>query len=228
MEITWLGHAAFRLKGRAQTVYIDPVEMEYCGARARRLFAAPEPADIILLTHQHTDHCNADSFKRMRTPATIVIGPRGCRDKIRGLVQEMSPGERMEAGGVTIRAVHAYNVSRHRSPGTPFHPKDTGIGYVVTLDNFTVYHTGDTEPIPEMVQVGPVDVALVPVDGHYTMSPEEALQTATTVKAKTMIPMHYFDTTVGSVLSAATAAQYAGVRVLEVGETFTPDAQGVG
>lgn len=223
MDITWLGHAAFRLKGRAQTVYVDPVEMEYCGARAKRLFDDLEPADLILLTHHHTDHCNPESFKRMRTPATVIIGPRGCSEKVRGLVQEMNPGDTATIGGVSIKAIHAYNISRQRSLGTPFHPRDTGIGYIVTIDDHTVYHVGDTEPIPEMEGLGPVDVALVPVDGHYTMSPDEALQCARTVEAGIVIPMHFFDTPLEQVLAAATAAPDISVHVLEVGETLTLD-----
>lgn len=223
MDITWLGHAAFRLKGRSQTVYIDPVEMEYCGAKARRLFDTAEPADVILLTHHHTDHCNPDSFKRMRTPATVVIGPHGCSDKVRGLVQEISAGDTITVAGVTVRAVHAYNVARQRSAGVPFHPRGTGVGYIVDIDDHTVYHSGDTEPIPEMDGVGPVDVALVPVDGHYTMSPEEALQSARMAGAATVIPMHFFDTPVERVYGAATATPELQLHLLEVGETLTLD-----
>ncbi|MBN1152300.1 MAG: MBL fold metallo-hydrolase [Dehalococcoidia bacterium] len=221
MDITWLGHAAFRLMGTSQTVYIDPVEMEYCGARTKRLFDNPEPADIILLTHHHTDHCNPESFQRMRTPSTVIIGPRACCDKVRGLVQEIHAGDTVTIGGAIIRAVQAYNIKRQRAPGVPFHPRDTGVGYVVELDNVTVYHSGDTEPIPEMEGVGPADVALLPVDGHYTMSPEEALEAAVRVKARIVIPMHFFDTPVGGVLTGASAVQNSTIRVLEVGETLS-------
>ncbi len=223
MEIMWLGHAAVRLQGSSQTIYIDPVAMEYTGARAKHLFDAPEPADIILVTHEHTDHCNPDSFKRMRTAATIVVGPAGCKDKVRGLLQQIAPGQTLTFGSTTVRAVPAYNVKREREPGVPFHPRGLGVGYIVTVDGVTVYHAGDTEPVPELADAGPVDVALVPVDGQYTMSPEEAMQCATAVKARQVIPMHYFDTPVSSVLAAATATQSSGVHVLEVGETMTLD-----
>jgi len=223
MEITWLGHAAFRLRGQSQTVYIDPVRMEYCGARTKALFDSAEPADIILLTHHHTDHCNPDSFARMRRPATIVIGPRGCSDKVRGLVQTIGPGETVTVGGVSVRATHAYNVSRQRTPGTPFHPQGMGVGYIVTMDGHTVYHAGDTEPIPELGGIGPVDVALLPVDDHYTMAPEEALQCARMVQAARVIPMHFFDTPVERILAAAGAMPDLNVQVLDVGETLTLD-----
>jgi L-ascorbate metabolism protein UlaG (beta-lactamase superfamily) len=223
MDIMWLGHAAVRIKGQTQTVYIDPVEMEYSGAGVKHLFEAPEPADIILLTHHHTDHCNPDSFKRMRTPATVVVGPTGCSEKVRGLVQDIAAGDTLTIGGVTVHAVSAYNVSRQRSPGTPFHPQGTGVGYVVTIDNRTVYHSGDTEPVPEMEGIGPVDVALLPVDAQYTMSPEEAMVSAQRVRARMVIPMHFFDTPVERVLAAAAAAQFANVQVLEVGEEVTLD-----
>lgn len=223
MDITWLGHAAFRLRGQGQTIYIDPVDMEYSGARAKHLFDAPEPADIILLTHHHTDHCNPDSFKRMRTPATIIVGPRGCADKVKGLVQEVKPGTTVTLGVTPVRVVHAYNIVRQREPGIPFHSRGSGVGYIVTLDGHTIYHSGDTEPIPEMAEIDGVDVALLPVDGHYTMTPEEAFQCAATVKAKVVIPMHFFDTPVERVLAAAAAAHSTSVHVLEVGESLTLD-----
>ena len=218
MDITWLGHAAFRLKGQTQTVYIDPVEMEYCGAKAKHLFDSPEKADIILLTHHHTDHCNPESFKRMRTPATVIVGPQGCGEKVRALVQEVNPGDAVTIGGVTIRVVYAYNVTRQRSPGTPFHPRGSGVGYVVTMDGQTIYHAGDTEPIPEMSDIGGVDVALLPVDDHYTMSPEEAMQCAVMAKAKVVIPMHYFDTSLERVLEAARATPDIKVHAMTVGD----------
>ncbi|TFH36544.1 MAG: MBL fold metallo-hydrolase [Dehalococcoidia bacterium] len=218
MEIMWLGHAAFRLRGRGQTIYIDPVEMEYCEAKAKHLFDSPEKADIILLTHHHTDHCNLDSFKRMRTPSTVIVGPQGCREKLPAVLHEVAPGDAVTIGGTTIRAVHAYNITRQRAPGTPFHPRGSGVGYVVTVDGQTVYHAGDTEPIPEMADIGGVDVALLPVDDQYTMSPEEAMQCAVTVKAKVVIPMHYFDTSLERVLEAARATPDVQVRAMTVGD----------
>lgn len=222
MEITWLGHAAFCLQGNGRTVYIDPVPMEYCGSRVRNVFASLAPADVILLTHEHMDHCNPQSIAPLRTPSTVIIGPGTCSQKLKGAVQVVSPGEATCVGPIGIQAVHAYNVTRERAPGSPFHPKGTGVGYVVTLEGHTVYHAGDTEPIPEMQGIGPVDVALVPVDGHYTMPPDEAVQCAATVRAGTTVPMHYFETPVERVLAAAKAHTGINVQILEIGEQWTP------
>ncbi len=197
--------------------------MEYSGAKAKHLFDSTEPADIILLTHHHTDHCNPDSFKRMRTPATIIVGPKGCRDKVRGLVQEVEPGKTLTFGGTTVQTVYAYNITRHREPGVPFHPRGSGLGYIVTLDGHTVYHSGDTEPIPEMNDIAGVDVALLPVDGHFTMTPEEAMQCASMVKAKVVIPMHFFDTPVVRLLSATDVPPGVELHVMDVGETWSPE-----
>jgi len=221
MEITWLGHAAFELRGKSQTIYIDPVAMEYGGAQTKRLFEDAEPADIILLTHHHTDHCNPDSFKRMRTASTIVVGPHACKDKVRGLLQEIEPGATLTFGSTTIRAVHAYNTARQREPGVPFHPKGVGVGYVVTMDGHSVYHTGDTEPCAEMAEISGVDVVLAPVDDHYTMSPEEAVRCAATVRAQYFIPMHFFDTEVQRIIAAAKGEPGVTLRMLDVGESLT-------
>ncbi len=222
MEITWLGHAAFRLKGSGRTIYIDPVPMEYCGASVKHLFDTLEPADIILLTHEHMDHCSPQAISSLRTPATIIVGPEACREKLKLDVQAVAAGTTMNLGPIGIHAVHAYNLLRQRAPGTPFHPKGHGVGYVVSAGHLTVYHAGDTEPIPEMQEYGPLDVALLPVDGHYTMSPEEALQCAMMVKATTAIPMHFFENAVEFVLAAAKAAAGVRLQVLEVGEVWSP------
>ncbi len=220
MEITWLGHAAFRLKGGGKTLYIDPVEMAYCGVRTKHVFEGLEPADIILLTHDHTDHCNPGSLQPLRTPSTITVGPESCREKLGTLVHVLNPGDSTSVGTVAIRAVYAYNIKRERAPGSPFHPRGSGVGYLLTIDGRTVYHAGDTEPVPEMDGLGPVDVALLPVDGHYTMSPEEAMQCAATVKATTVVPMHFFETPLERVLAAATAYPGINVQALDIGEIW--------
>lgn len=223
MEIMWLGHAAFRLKGGGKTIYIDPVEMDFGGTSAETSSYAPEPADIILLTHSHPDHCSPESFEDLRSASTVIVGPQDCGQKAEAEIQRIRPDETTIVGDVEIQAVHAYNIQRQKAPGTPFHAKGSGVGYLLSIEGCTIYHAGDTEPVPEMKAIGPVDVALLPVDGHYTMGPEEALQAAGMVNAGTMIPMHFFETSVERVLGAAQAAPEVNVHVLTVGETWILD-----
>ncbi len=223
MEIMWLGHAAFRLKGGGNTIYVDPVDMEYSSTRAGTSSNEPESADIILLTHSHPDHCSPGSFEHLCSASTVIVGPQDCGRMAGTEIQTIRPGETTIVRNVEIRAVHAYNIERQKAPGTPFHPKGIGVGYLLSIEGHTIYHAGDTEPVPEMNAIGPVDVALLPVDGYYTMGPEEALQAAGMVNAGTMIPMHFFETSVERVLSAARTTPEVNVHTLTVGETWILD-----
>ncbi len=220
MKIQWLGHAAVKLSGGGSVVYIDPSVMPYLGQKAREAMEGAEPADVVLVTHEHADHCSAETIDRLRKPDTVIVAPASCEAKLGSEFRPMSAGDEATFGSVHVRAVEAYNVIRHRTPGTPFHPKETGLGYIVTMDGHSIYHAGDTEPIPEMERFGPVDVALLPVDGHYTMSAAEALDSATMVSASIVIPLHFFETDIDTVLDAAKAVPSIPVKILDVGQTY--------
>ncbi len=220
MLIQWLGHAAVKLSTEGKVVYIDPVEMDYAGGKAAGLFARPEKADVILFTHQHDDHCKPASYKNMLKPDTVLIGPPACREKAGKALRPIQAGDSVTIGPVAVRAVAAYNIKRQRSPGIPFHPRGSGVGYVVTLGGRTVYHSGDTEPVPEMKDLGRVDVMFLPVDNQYAMSPAEAVQAAVAIGGTTMVPMHYFDTVVADVVAAAKAQPGVKLHILKVGETL--------
>jgi len=220
MRIQWLGHAAFKLSGAGQTIYIDPSRMEPLGPEVKQLFDHPEPADVVLFTHDHADHCDPAPLAKMLKADTTLVGPLSCRSKLGLEMHTVEPGTRLTIGAATIRAVHAYNITRHRTPGNPFHPRGAGVGYLVTLEGHTVYHAGDTEPIPEMEDLGEVDVALLPVDGHYTMPPEEAMQAAATIRCGVVIPMHFFTTPGEDVVAAARECPNVRLRLLEPGDTY--------
>jgi L-ascorbate metabolism protein UlaG (beta-lactamase superfamily) len=182
--IHWLGHASFRIDGDGAVVYIDPWKLE--GGPA---------ADVVLVTHEHFDHCSAEDIERILGPRTVVVATAPCRDTLSGLGVEMrtvGPGDSLEVGGVRVRAVPAYNTEPDRQG---FHPRDPAVprvGYVVELDGSVVYHTGDTDVIPEMEGIGP-DLVLIPVGGTYTMTAEQAAQAATRMGAKAAVPMHWGD-----------------------------------
>jgi L-ascorbate metabolism protein UlaG (beta-lactamase superfamily) len=183
LSIKWLGHASFLIRAEGKIVYIDPYEGEYS-----------EKADLILVTHSHTDHCDASKIKKVRKPDTVIFAPEDCVSKIGGSVKTLRPGEEATFGNIRVRAVEAYNYKRFRSPGNPFHPEGFGVGYVITAEGKTIYHAGDTDFIPEMRQLGHVDVALLPSGGTYTMDNSEAAEAAIAINPKIVMPMHRWDT----------------------------------
>jgi L-ascorbate metabolism protein UlaG (beta-lactamase superfamily) len=183
MELKWLGHASWLLKTGDKNIYLDPYEGEY-----------KEKADIILSTHHHDDHCKPDKIALIKTNNTNIVATKECGKKINELVISLNPGESTSIGNVTIEAVEAYNFKRFRSPGTPFHPKGIGVGYLIKAEGKTIYHSGDTDFIEEMKQLNKIDVMLVPSGGTYTMDNQEAAEATIAVNPKKAIPMHIWDT----------------------------------
>jgi L-ascorbate metabolism protein UlaG (beta-lactamase superfamily) len=181
MELKWLGHASFMLKG-SKIIYIDPFKL-----------AAGVAADIILITHSHFDHCSPDDVKKIIKPGTIVIGPADCALA----TQHLLPGASKKLGSVEVTAVPAYNTNKR------FHQKSSNwVGYVVRMDGVSVYHAGDTDFIPEMAQLKDIDYALLPIGGTYTMTAEEAAKAADIIKPKVAFPMHY-----GSIVGSSADAE---------------------
>jgi L-ascorbate metabolism protein UlaG (beta-lactamase superfamily) len=184
VSIKWLAHAGFQIKTKGRIVYVD---LEEHGE-------ATEKADLILATHSHTDHCDPAKIKEIRKEDTLIIAPEGCIPKIGGSAKTLKSGEETTVDNIKVRAVEAYNYKRFRSPGTPYHPKGLGVGYLITAEGKTIYHAGDTDFIPEMRQLGKVDVALLPSGGTYTMDNAEAAEAALAINPTVAIPMHRWDT----------------------------------
>jgi L-ascorbate metabolism protein UlaG (beta-lactamase superfamily) len=177
-KIEHLGHASFRLSGEGKVVYVDPYKLE----------AEPHDATAVLVTHSHFDHCVPEDVAKVAGADTVVVAPEDCRGKLGSIGADFiaaSPGAALEAGGVPVRAVAAYNTDKD------FHPKaNAWVGYVVTIGGETVYHAGDTDVIPEMEGLAP-DVALLPVGGKFTMTAEEAAEAFAKLGAKRAVPMHF-------------------------------------
>lgn len=180
MSIQSLAHAGFQIKGGGKIIYVDLEE--HCNPT--------EKADIVLVTHSHHDHFKPSKIKMVRTADTVVIAPKDCGPKIGGTVASLQPGEKTTIGDITIKAVQAYNDKRFRSPGNPFHPKGLGVGYLITVEGKTIYHAGDTDFIPEMKEIGHVDVALLPTGDTYTMDAKEGAEAAVALNPGAVIPMH--------------------------------------
>ena len=172
-RIHWLGHASFRIDG-PPAIYIDPW----------KLTGDLPPAGLILVTHDHHDHCSPDDVARIRRPDTVVVASQAAAKKLGQGVQVVKPGDRLTVAGVTVEAVPAYNTTK------AFHPKAAGyVGYIVGVGGARIYHAGDTDPIPEMTGLS-VDILLVPVSGTYVADAVQAAEIVRAVKPKIAVPMH--------------------------------------
>jgi len=183
VKISWLGHDGFRIKN-SKTVYIDPYVME-----------TGENADIILISHEHFDHCSPSIIKKIVTPNTTMITTALVKRQLSGtktkVTRGVKPGEKILVDDVSVETVPAYNLNKFRSPGQPFHSKqEEMLGFIVTINDVRIYHAGDTDSIPEMEGMN-VDIACLPVSGTYVMTAEEAAEAAGRIKPKIAIPMHY-------------------------------------
>jgi L-ascorbate metabolism protein UlaG (beta-lactamase superfamily) len=187
VDIHWLGHASFKIE-KGQKIFIDPFQLR-----------VPEKdADVILITHDHFDHCSIDDIRKLANQQAVIIAAKMCRAKIDNLKSEVAkiiyfmPGDKIKVNNASIEAVPAYNVNKFRAPGVVFHPKEMGyVGYVIEIDKIRIYHAGDTDFIPEMNNLGRIDIAMLPIGGTYTMNVEEAVEAVKAIKPKYTIPMHY-------------------------------------
>ena len=189
IQITWTGHDGFRIRGTNSqnnqvTVYIDPYQLA-------SKYQKKNDADVVLLTHDHFDHLSTDDLKQIINNNTSILSATECVEKLAGLkVKEISGikrGEKSIIKGLTIEAVHAYNINKK------FHPKSDGkVGFIIRINEKRIYHAGDADLIPEMESVDP-DIALVPVSGTYVMTAEEAAKAVNELirPKKVVIPMHY-------------------------------------
>lgn len=207
VKVHWLGHDSFVLQG-SKTVIIDPFKA-----------AGDYKADLLLISHEHSDHLSEDDIRRFSTPATTIVAPRICEESLKKFANEkrfVAPGASFELKGVFVETIPAYNINKFRELGKVFHPKQDGrVGYMVNLDGARFYHAGDSDATPEMKALN-VDVAFLPVSGTYVMTAPEAAEAARAMKVKVAVPMHYARI-VGSRADAESFKKLlAGVRTVEI------------
>ncbi len=193
VSLEYLGHDGFIISGEVK-IAIDPYNIR----------DGLEKVDAILITHEHQDHCSVKDIEKLVRDGTIVVGTPHIQSavlKVQGAhLQNIEIGDVFEFGGFTIEAVPAYNINKYRdvSRKLVFHPKSEGyLGYVIKKGNTIIYHTGDSDLIPEMSKLtgygkhGNMFVALLPVSGTYVMDADEAAEAAALLKPHLAIPMHY-------------------------------------
>jgi len=172
-KIVWLGHDGFRIDAE-KTVYFDPYQIE-----------GGPVADLILISHEHFDHCSPEDVAKIQGPETVIVTEKDSAKKLTGDIRILKPGEILDLGDVKIEAVPSYNTDKD------FHPRKNGwLGFIVELEGVKVYHAGDADFIPEMKDFD-VDIALLPVSGTYVMTADQAVKAALAINPKLAIPMHY-------------------------------------
>ena len=188
LSMTFIGHGTLCFEWNNKVVHVDP------WSRLADYENLPK-ADLVLVTHQHGDHLDANAIQTLKKENTTVVLTEKCLEKTSGIV--MKNGEEKEFIGIKVKAVPAYNIKNKRDNGAPFHPKGEGNGYVITFGDVKVYVAGDTENIPEMAELkGQIDIAFIPMNLPYTMSPEMAADAALKISPKILYPYHFGDTDV--------------------------------
>jgi L-ascorbate metabolism protein UlaG (beta-lactamase superfamily) len=198
-RFTWFRQSAFRYDGDGFVIYIDPWGV-----------TDPRPADAIFITHAHNDHLSTDDIDKVRGDGTKIFAPHDVAEGLSGNVVPVQPGDGVQAGPVSGRAVHAYNVAEER---LEMHPKSNKwVGYVLSLGGNDYYHAGDTDHVPELDALK-TDVAFVPIGGTYTMDVPEAAGFVKVLQPQLAVPMHY--------------GFFPGVGVASDGEAFRAAADPV-
>jgi L-ascorbate metabolism protein UlaG (beta-lactamase superfamily) len=186
LKITFIGHGTLMFTFGDKVIHVDPVSKEADYAKLPK-------ADLILLTHHHGDHLDLKALQILTTEKTLIALTEACAQQVKGGVV-MKNGDVKIIGGLKIEAVPAYNLVHMRSEGKPFHPQGEGNGYVVTFGDKRVYVAGDTENTPEMKKLEGIDVAFLPMNLPYTMTPEMVADAAKAFKPKILYPYHYGET----------------------------------
>ncbi|MCH7568333.1 MAG: MBL fold metallo-hydrolase [Nanoarchaeota archaeon] len=190
IKIEFLGHSGFLISssnGSGKKIVIDPYNVSG---------NVNEKADVILITHSHYDHCSIKDIEKLSKRGTVIVMPADCQSKVMKIegvdLQVVEVGDEIDLSGLKIETVPAYNKDKD------FHPKSEGwLGYLIKMGNVIVYHSGDSDFIPEMQKLsgygkhGNEFISLLPVSGKYVMDAEEAADAASVMSPDLAIPMHY-------------------------------------
>jgi len=205
LKITFIGHGSLMFTFGGKIIHVDP----YSDVAD---YAKLPKGDMILLCHEHMDHLDLKALAAVRTGKSVIVLTETVAKQIQGGIV-MKNGDVKTIEGLKIEAVPAYNIVHKRPEGQPFHPKGIGNGYVITFGDKRVYVAGDTENIPEMKNIKNVDIAFLPMNLPYTMTPEMVADAAKTLKPKILYPYHYGDTNTPKLVNLLKGMKETEVRI---------------
>ena len=208
LEITFLGHGTLMITFAGKTLHVDPY------GRVADYSRLPK-ADVVFVTHEHGDHLDLDALARVRVRETDVVLTEACSRQVEGGIV-MRNGDMRIVRGLTVEAVPAYNRVHKRPNGQPFHPKGAGNGYVVTLGDRRVYVAGDTENVPQMESLESVDIAFLPMNLPYTMTPEMVADAAKAIQPKALYPYHYGNTDTSRLIDLLREDEQIEIRIRQL------------
>jgi L-ascorbate metabolism protein UlaG (beta-lactamase superfamily) len=208
LKITFIGHGTLMFEFGGKVIHVDPVSREGDYTKLPK-------ADLIMITHEHSDHLDQGAIALLRKEKTSIVLTEKCAAEVKGGIV-MKNGDKQTVEGLEIEAVPAYNIVHERSPGMPFHPKGVGNGYIITFGDKRVYVAGDTENTPEMKALENIDIAFLPMNLPYTMTPEMVADAAKAFRPKILYPYHYGKTDTNELVKLLADEKDIEVRVRQL------------
>jgi L-ascorbate metabolism protein UlaG (beta-lactamase superfamily) len=203
LKMTFIGHGTLMFECAGKVIHVDPASMFAD-------FSALPKADLILITHEHGDHWDAKALQVLAKPGTTIIINQALAKQVpNGTV--MNNGDSKTIAGIQIEAVPAYNPEKKQ-----FHPKGNGNGYVLTFGDKRIFVAGDTENVPEIKTLKNIDVAFLPMNLPYTMTPEQVADVAKAMRPKILYPYHYGNTDANALVSLLKDEKGIEVRIRDL------------
>jgi L-ascorbate metabolism protein UlaG (beta-lactamase superfamily) len=205
LVLTFIGHGSLAVSFQGKSIQIDP------WSRLAEYTKFPK-ADLVLITHEHGDHLDTTAVQSLRAKSTVILCPEVCAQKLDGATI-IRNGESRVVAGIPVEAVPAYNIVHLRDDSTPFHPRGRGNGYVLTCGSTRVYIAGDTENTPEMKALKDIDIAFLPMNLPYTMTPEMVADAVKTFRPRILYPYHFGTTDTARLLDLLHGVEGVEVRM---------------